>query len=523
MKKNLPVTGVEKKFPADYSILSTTDLKGITTYVNGDFCQVAEFTPEELLQKNHNVVRHPDMPPAAFDNLWTTIKAGSPWMGIVKNRTKTGNHYWVDAYVTPIKDGQQIIEYQSVRFVPERDQIARAEKAYEAISQGKTPSALSRPAVPLWVRMLLATLFGFSPLVGYTLWQGTGAISAALLAVSMMLTAFLQYALTHRLRVLSDWAKSIFDNPLMKHIYTGTMDELSQIELAVKMTRSELRSIVGRIKDSSLQIQTAADETNSLMKATSDSMQHQQGEILQLASAVEEMTASFQEVARSCENSSNQAERAQQITRSSQDIANNAISSNDALKREMERSTKIISDLAQQSQNIGSVLDVIKSIAEQTNLLALNAAIEAARAGEQGRGFAVVADEVRTLAQRTQQSTEEIEAMIGKLQTGTQQAVAAMESSRRLADNSVECITRTSESLNEISDVVHTIADMSIQIASATEEQSCVADEVSKNINNISSQASNTAQNAQRAQQLTNNFAAQARRQKSLVEQFLRR
>jgi len=520
MKKNFPVSGCEKKFSKHLNILSTTDLKGAATYVNDDFCEIAEFSPDELLGKNHNIVRHPDMPPPAFENLWSTIKSGSPWMGLVKNRCKSGDHYWVDAYVTPIKNGTQTMEYQSVRFAPEPEHVARAEKAYQALSQGQIPAALKRQAVPLWTRLLFGGLVGFTPLFGYAVWVGDTLSSAFALAFSIAATGLLLSTQTNRLRQTAAWARSIFDNPLMRHIYTGATDELAQIELAVKMTRSELRSIVGRVKDSSQQIETAANETNTLMQATTKNMQHQQGEIHQLASAIEEMNASFQEVARSCEHSASQVEQAQSLATSSREISRQAVASNEALKVEMDRSAEVVSDLALHSQNIGSVLDVIKSIADQTNLLALNAAIEAARAGEQGRGFAVVADEVRTLAQRTQESTEEIEAMIAKLQTGTQTAVGAMEKSKRLATESSDGISRTGESLELISDAVHGIANMSSQIASATEEQSSVAAEISANINNISSETDETAENAQRALELTGRFAAQAKRQQSLVEQF---
>lgn len=523
MKKNLPVSGVEKTYPLDLNILSTTDLKGAVTYVNGDFCDLAEFAPHELLNKNHNTVRHPDMPPAAFENLWDTIKNGKPWMGPVKNRCKSGNHYWVDAYVTPIKDGENIVEYQSVRFTPDREHVKRAEKAYESISAGKVPDALKRPSIPFWLTLVFGAVIGMMPMFGYMLWNGAALDAVIALIGSVAVTIVcLSFMVKRRLKPLSDWAHAAVDNPLMKSIYTGSRDELSQIELAVKMARSELRSVVGRIKDSSEQIGTVAGETNELIKKTTSGAHNQQSEIHQLASAIEEMNCSFQEVAHNCETSSNEAERAQKLAVDSQQVAKKAITANESLTQELGKTTEIISDLAQRSENIGSVLDVIKSIAEQTNLLALNAAIEAARAGEQGRGFAVVADEVRTLAQRTQQSTEEIEEMIRLLQAGTRKAVTAMDSSKQIANTSVESIVQTTDSLRLISDAVHSITDMSIQIASAAEEQSCVAAEISKNINNISSQADDAVHNTERALELAKVFEDQAQRQQKLVVQFLR-
>lgn len=138
-EKNYPVTGKERDYSPDIRIISTTDLKGILTYSNDDFKQVSGFTEEELVGKNHNVVRHPDMPPAAFADLWTTVKAKKPWMGIVKNRCKNGDHYWVNAYVTPLFENNEICGYQSVRTKPQKDQIERAERFYNKINSGKNP------------------------------------------------------------------------------------------------------------------------------------------------------------------------------------------------------------------------------------------------------------------------------------------------------------------------------------------------------------------------------------------------
>lgn len=139
MKKNLPVTGVATDFPSNMTLISSTDLKGVITYVNEDFKKVSGFDDKELLGKSHNVVRHPDMPPAAFEDLWASLKAGKPWLGLVKNRCKNGDHYWVEAHVTPLFAGGEIVGYESVRVKPEKDHVERAERLYKAIWKGKTP------------------------------------------------------------------------------------------------------------------------------------------------------------------------------------------------------------------------------------------------------------------------------------------------------------------------------------------------------------------------------------------------
>ncbi len=525
MKNNQPVTGREKKFSSRDNILSTTDLKGTIRYVNDDFCRIAEFTDAQLLERSHNVIRHPDMPPAAFANLWQYLKSGRPWKGIVKNRCQNGDHYWVDAYVMPITDGTgERVEYQSVRFIPPADAVARAERAYAELNQGRTPRALRGPALPLALRLFLLTALGWLPLAGFALWQGAQQALGLTLALgtSLGLSALLLRLGLGRLTRLQHKARTVFDNPLMQHIYTGQRDELGQIELALQMKHSELRSILGRVKDSSARIQQAVDHAGALMQSTARGAEQQQGEIHQLVTAIEEMSASIQEVAQSCERTSAQAAQALQLTGDSRRIAQATIAANDRLVGEIDRATTRVTDLVDHSRAIGAVLDVIKDVAEQTNLLALNAAIEAARAGEHGRGFAVVAGEVRTLAQRTQESTAEIERMILNLQQGTEAVVQAMEESKRRSGDQVDQLARCDDALGAIDLAIDEIASMSVQIATASDQQSSVATEISRNITVISEHADRTASLAQETEQLAGDLGVQTGRQQALVDQFIR-
>lgn len=165
MKINLPVTNTEREVKASQNILSTTDLKGAITYVNPDFIAISGFDEDELIGRNHNVVRHPDMPPAAFDSLWTNMKAGQPWMGMVKNRCKNGDHYWVDAFVMPIRENGTAVEYQSVRFKAERSWVQRAETIYKRLREGKGFSVSPWCRVGLVSKLVVANLLALLPAV----------------------------------------------------------------------------------------------------------------------------------------------------------------------------------------------------------------------------------------------------------------------------------------------------------------------------------------------------------------------
>lgn len=519
MKTNLPVSQKEKNYPPHYSILSTTDLKGAVTYANAAFLEVAEFGLDELIGKNHNLVRHPDMPAAAYQDLWSTIKAGNSWMGIVKNRCKSGDHYWVDAYITPIEQDNRIVEYQSVRFQPKRERVERAEKTYQTINAGKQPKALTRPSSSLRQRLIIGAAVALIPAVTTAVMNGDPSVLAGL-GVSMVLLGVLTFWQTAPLTRLVEKAREKVNNKLMQYIYTGNTDDISQIDLAMEMYKSELRAVVGRVEDTCSQVQMAADISKTHVHSTARGADTQQQEIEQIAAAVEEMSATVHEVANHTAEVSHAAKRAHEISSNGKREMEKGSASITALVNEVDRATQMIGDLAKKSGDIGMVLDVIKSIAEQTNLLALNAAIEAARAGELGRGFAVVADEVRSLAQRTQESTTQIETMIDALQQGVGNSVEVMKDSKSSSEKAVGEMQATAAVLDEIVLLVERVSDLSMQVASATEEQSAVSSEVAGKLNRINELATETKQHSNQALEMTEQFIHRIDDQQSLVAQF---
>ncbi len=285
----------------------------------------------------------------------------------------------------------------------------------------------------------------------------------------------------------------IASGDLSHNIQVTRRDELGVLQQGIQRMGTTLRELISGIRDGVTQIASAAEELSAVTEQTSAGVNSQKIETDQVATAMHEMTATVQEVARNAEQASLAAADADGQARAGDKVVAEAIAQIERLAAEVARSTDAMTHLQQESNKIGSVMDVIKAVAEQTNLLALNAAIEAARAGEAGRGFAVVADEVRGLAQRTQKSTEEIEGLVAGLQNGTQQVATVMNNSRSLTDSSVELTRKAGVSLENITRTVSNIQSMNQQIAAAAEQQSAVAEEISRSIVNVRDVSEQTA------------------------------
>jgi len=311
---------------------------------------------------------------------------------------------------------------------------------------------------------------------------------------------YLKFLLKPLDKVVSN-LQAIAEGDLTQEIAITSNDELGVLQNAMQTTSSNLRDVLQMINNMAHNLEQSASDMIEVSSETRTGIQNQQSSIHQVATAMTEMASTVAEVARNANMAADSANGANNQAIEGQTIVDQAASSIGQLASDVDNASTVIVGVQQDSEAIGSVLDVIRGIAEQTNLLALNAAIEAARAGEQGRGFAVVADEVRTLASRTQESTQEIQGMIERLQAGSKNAVDVMEASRTRAEETVQLANKTGSSLHDITTAVGTITDMNIQIASAVEEQNSVTNDVNRNIVEINSIVDSSAEGSERVMQ----------------------
>ena len=475
MRKNLPVTDREKKFGSATKLISVTDTKGTILECNDAFVEVSGFEKHELIGQPHNMVRHPDMPPEAFKKMWHYLKSGKPWMGLVKNRCKNGDYYWVDAYVTPVTQNGRIIGYESVRSCPSSQDVERATKLYSDINARKS-SRFSLP-VSLENAFLILSITLCVGLLGF----GFKELSEGVLLASVIIFAiWVSLSRKKILNALNDMLNHAFSDELAVKSYTDETDDLGKLKVAILSQLAHLGTVITRIESAALVVAKESEKGAELTDKTRKDIESQQAETIQVATAMNEMSTTIAEVSKHVSDTATQA-----------DTANNLAvkGTNQKLKHTVEQIGSSVRGVSEQTSHIASAAQIIEQIADQTNLLALNAAIEAARAGEQGRGFAVVADEVRNLALRTQESTKEIYGIVTELTQRAGDAVNVADAGATDAEDGLSHVIESGKMLSGICESVGQIAYMSIQMAAAVEEQAHVAEDINRQIVNISTLA----------------------------------
>lgn len=482
MRQNLPVTNNEKMFPKSQKLISATDLKGNILHCNEAFVEVSGFSIDELKGQPHNIVRHPDMPPQAYENMWSYLKMKRPWMGLVKNRCKNGDFYWVSAYITPVTSNGDVVGYESVRSCPERVDVERAEKLYSKMRLGKT-------GVPWWKRIEPSTLF----LAGIFIGAGVLWFFKQVVASELVLSAgVIVYALWMRLakrqliRSVTALMSKTFTDDLAARSYTDDDLQLGRIKVAVLAQQAHLDAVLTRIEDSAGSVKTGAMEGLEITYEAQETLRQQQAETEQVAAAVHEMSQTVGEVSANVQQTAQKAEGAREFADRGAAVVAATRESIQNLKETVHNISKSVGELATESGKIAGAAKIIEDIADQTNLLALNAAIEAARAGEHGRGFAVVADEVRSLAKRTQDSTKEIHGIIDTLMASSSASVKVADLGKKAADEGLERMLEAEQTLGQITESVGDIAEMATQMAAAVEEQAQVSDQINEQVEKIS-------------------------------------
>jgi aerotaxis receptor len=505
MRNNQPVTQQDYDYPASQMLVSATDLKGRIQYCNPAFVAVSGYTREELIGQPHNVIRHPDMPAEAFADMWNTIREGRPWTALVKNRRKNGDHYWVRANVTPVSEKGAVVGYLSVRVKPSRDEVRQAESLYTKMREGTLRGArLRRGAiartglagvvqsllrVPIATRIAIG--YGGVPVVlalaGIAAWQGLPPLPFwAAFGAACVCSAGAWWLTTRHLGAPLDQMATastrMAAGDLTATMEITTTDDLGDALQALNQLQANLTAIVFDVR---AQIDGMLGAVHEISSGNVDLSRRTE---LQAAS-LEETAATMDQLTTTVQANAEASTRALDLAREAQAAA----AEGGSIAGQVERT---MAGITEASRRIGDIVGVIDGIAFQTNILALNAAVEAARAGEAGRSFAVVAGEVRMLAQRCAASAKEIkhvvDASVSEIGQGTQ------------------LVARTTAQMHAIDEAVSRVSSIIVEVANASGEQAEGIRQVNQAVAHLDSATQQNAALVEQAAATAQRLAEQA-------------
>ena len=541
MRKNLPVTNVETILPDNQFIYSRTDLKGVITEANQAFCDVSGYTREEMVGQPHNMVRHPDMPEAAFKDMWADLKIGRPWRGIVKNRRKDGGFYWVVANASPVRENGQIVGYQSVRSRPSREEIEAATAAYEKINRGSTSlvvihghavyrhSALVKAMTSLrgqtYFLGFLVLLLGCIDLSEVVFGLDFGWVHEALMGLSIAyaiyFVGFFVPKLSRDLDKMADWTESLLTTGnLKRRLLIRRSDMLGSVVNRMDAFVSSVQATIQGMADTAKHVAESTSEVEAGMHVVHRSAEKQSEATSAAAAAVEEVTVSIGEVAEHARSTKEVALNTGDVSREGAKRSGEACTTITELAGTVKESAEKVETLGQRSAEISHIAGEIKEIADQTNLLALNAAIEAARAGEQGRGFAVVADEVRKLAERTGRATQQISSMIDLIQQDTQRAVEGMRSGASQVEAGVSLVHSAQDALQKINDEMGDTIQRVNEISHASDEQREAMTLLAQNVEQVAAMTEQNVAVVTQTESMVDRLTSIVERMNKSVNQF---